>query len=164
MSYKLPTVVLCLFLFACEDQICGPAEIASPGIHVSYTNAAGEEITLGYGEFNASPNNDCTPNVGDTTSITVDGRQVDERSFHLAFCLPRPQSISTSSILLSNADLFTELYVNGTSGNCTIRVDRKKPMNGTITMGGFCDNGTHAGGFSMVFDGDVGGIEKRTTE
>ena len=162
----LLTTFLLFICISCEEEICGPAEIETPQIILQIQE--NNSTSLSFGNFSASPNNDCTPVVGDPTSITVDGSQDDNRSFHLGFCLPRPHKIGNASIDLSNEELFTELYVNGSfrSGNqdCSLRIDRSKAMNGTITFHGLCSEGTHADGFSMTIDGTIGGIQTCSTD
>jgi hypothetical protein len=140
-----------------DDAQCGAADAPSDGVTVAA--GSGEAETAAFGEFHSSPNNDCPPpGGGGAVSLTVQGAQVDPAGVTGFFilCLPRPDDIGGGAISLTDEDRVQLIDLVGeTADGCGLDLDRDRPLEGTITFSGFCDDGTHADGYAMSFDATV---------
>ena len=164
-KYPLSLVIAAAFtIVSCSDsdsEQCGiPSDTgtaAFAGLSVSV-----DDISISYGNFLSSPNNDC-PTDGSPTSLTVTATQTTpdvDTTYFFTICLPRPELLNGNGATLSLANETEAILVdvNGESDGCTYKRDAG-PATGTITSSGFCDNGTHPDGYLLSISGTVPGIE-----
>jgi hypothetical protein len=137
-----------------DDGVCGP-EMAPPD-GVTAETATGASV--GYQGFTSSPNNDCTPPDRMPTSITLDGVQVGQSSFHITFCLPRPDQLGSRAVDIADTDLIEVIDINARlDADCLLVLDRSSPPTGTITFSGYCADGLDDAGYAISFAASVPG-------
>lgn len=140
---------LLLLATACGgDDECG---VASDG---SYPGILLDQIV--YASFTSSPNNDCTPEQGDPTSLTIQGDQLEpEATGFLVLCLPRPFAIENDvSISLDDDQLVQVIDFQGQDvDGCTLQVE--DAAQASASFSGYCDDGAHEAGYVLLLDGTV---------
>lgn len=141
----------------CSDDNCGPRGAPAVGIVASDSG-----VTMTYGNFSGSPNNDCPDPAAPSgvISLTIVGTQSDGTGL-LTLCVGRPD------LLASGAPAFGpdpgQIHVidfNGTANNCTLTIDKTQPPSGVAASSGMCGNGSDAAGFAIQFNAAF--IFKRT--
>ena len=143
----------------CGSDDCGPGDAPANGV----TGQIGSD-TVGFGQFNSSPNNDC--NVpGGGVSLTLDGVQTapTETGVHITFCLPQPAELGKGPVSLADTTMVEVIDVFARVGDCITQIDRRAPPTGTIEFIGYCDGGTHSGGYAISLSGTVSGTRTCTS-
>jgi hypothetical protein len=148
-------------LAGCSGPPCGPG--AEVGSEITVT-AGG--VTLEFGNFTSSANNDCSV-AGSPTSLTIDGVQTspDQPGFFLTLCLPRPDQIDDQSAPLVPGqippgadDLVQVINVNGDlGGGCTLALDSSGVFAAAAHFGGYCGDGLDPAGYAMELTGALPG-------
>jgi len=128
-----------------DDTVCGPGDQPTEAITGEVAS-----MQISYDSFLSSPNNDC-PTDGSPTSITIEARQQGTNR-PLVFCLPRPESIDNTPIAVDDDTLIQVIDSFADVGGCLMSVDRSRPVSGTLTFEGFCDDGQNADGYALTFD------------
>lgn len=132
---------------------CGPGGLVDA---VAVAPTTGDPAT--FGEFHSSANNDCTAPGGGPTSLTIQGTQVDpaDAARFLVLCLPSPDRIGDEPISIADDSLvqLVDLVAVPADG-CRVALDRDRAPSGTITFGGYCDDGSDPAGYSLSFDVQV---------
>ena len=146
-------VLLALVAAGCgNDPVCGPGDVSARGLIV--------ETGLGpltYGDGTSSPNNDC-PVDGAPTSLTIEIVQVDPPTVEeraLVLCLPRPDQIGSEPIDLADDSRIQVIDIFADEADCLISIDRSRPVSGTATFTGFCDDGTAPDGYALGLSGTI---------
>lgn len=144
------------------NEICGPGQAPPDGVTVAIPGA-----TVTYADFTSSPNNDCPPEEGGPTSLTIEATQTDlpaGQRFSLVLCLPRPDQLETDalgavSVALDDDRLVHVIDVSARlADDCRLRRDSTMPPSGSITFAGYCDAGGAAEGYALDFDGSTPGF------
>lgn len=152
-------------LFGCgggDDAACGPGD---PAMYEGITGAAlsGDPVTIAWEGFTSGPNNDCTPDDGGATSLTIQGTQ-PESGFAITFCVPRPDTIGGDPVALVYAseehpgpvevvDMSAML-----DGDCILTKDPDTAPSGTVTFIGLCGDGIDPAGYAISVDANVAGL------
>jgi hypothetical protein len=115
-------------------------------------------VSYSYGGFLAGANNDCPPDAGGPTSITVYGQQPGS-GFSFVICLRKPTEIGAAPISLADTDLLTIFDVNALADDgCDYRLFPGGAATGTIAFDGFC---TRPGAtYNFTLDGTLQGIRR----
>lgn len=144
--------VACALLAGCaDDGNCGPGDAPADGM----TLTVGSD-TVQFERWTSSPNNDCSE-AGHPTSLTVDGIQAGG-SFHVTFCLPRPDELG-GSVDLSDSNLVQVINVAAEINGCTAVKDAMATPTGTAMFTGYCGDGTDKSGYALELDGSVAGTQ-----
>jgi hypothetical protein len=150
----------CALASGCGDdeggEECGAGGQPADGVTIDVGGDA--EASVEFGQFDSSPNNDCTPPGGGPTSLTIQGEQSDpaDPSRFLVFCLPRPDRIADQAIPLDDEERVQLVdLVAAPADGCRLELDRDRPLAGEITFSGFCDDGVHPDGYAMAFSATV---------
>jgi len=140
---------------------CGAGDAGASGV-----TATVDTVTLEFGNFTSSANNDCSV-AGSPTSLTVDGEQTSpaQPSFFLTLCLPRPDRIGGDPVPLVPAqippgadDLAQVVNVNGNlGGDCLVTLDAAGTFDATATFTGYCGDGADPGGYAIALAGTLPG-------
>jgi hypothetical protein len=152
-----PSFLLAGLLAACSassgDGTClGPGD-ATAG---AATLTAGA-TTYSYEGLRWGENNDCPAPGSPVISVTISGPQVgpEPSDLGLAFCLPRPQVITGTPILLSDRNQIELVGASGSAAGCVVAPSFGAIPTGTVTFTGFC---TSAGAsFMMTLAGSIAG-------
>jgi hypothetical protein len=117
-----------------------------------FTVTNGSDVTMTYGTFTSSANNDCTPPdaPAGVVSLTLNANQTGGSSL-VTLCIPRPDKLSKT-----HGQLGTDVQIvdfNGMTNSCTLTLDSAEPPSGTVTADGMCNNGTNKAGFALAFNG-----------
>lgn len=137
-----------------DDAVCGPGDATADGLVVDVGNGT----PLAFGGFTSSPNNDCTPMDRRPTSITIDGTQTGQPSFHTTFCVPRPDGVPSGPIDITDDEVVQVIDVNARiDADCILTLDRTMPASGTVEFVGYCGDGLDPGGYALEFDAMVPG-------
>jgi hypothetical protein len=124
---------------------------------------AGEDGELAIGDIrigglHAGANNDCTPVQGDPTSVTIQGDQTSpDAAGFLVVCLPRPHEITGDPIALDDDRLVQQVQLSARDpDDCALALDEDGALGAaTMTVTGFCDQGTHPDGFAIALGGTL---------
>jgi len=135
---------------------CGPGDAPAAGVSTTV-----DGVTILYGGFDSSPNNDCTA-PGGPTSLSIHGFQSEPAPsvpFSITFCLPRPDQVGSEPVSLANAELVEVVDVSAElEGGCILVLDRSTPPSGTIRFAGYCGSGLSESGYAIELDGAVAGL------
>ena len=136
---------------------CGTMGAAMDGFVASGTGAQGA-ISLTFGTFKSSPNNDCrvtAPNG--VVSLTIEGTQMGG-SGALVLCIPRPDLLETGTQPLGSGGSDVQ-YLGGsftaTDASCSYTYDATMSPSGTVKAEHECNNGTSSAGFAIEVDGTI---------
>lgn len=137
-----------LLTTGCSDD-CGPGGAPKIGLVVSSS-----EVSLTYGNLTSGANNDCRdPMAPDgVISLTIDGTQMDGTSI-ITLCMPRPDLVAKGEQPLGTGLRIIDL--NGEKDGCTYTFEASRPVTGTVSVSGMCDNGTNAAGYALTIDGNI---------
>lgn len=134
-----------------DDGDCGPGDAPTDGM----TLTVGSDVVQ-FDRWTSSPNNDC-PEAGHPTSLTVDGIQAGG-SFHVTFCLPRPDELG-GSVDLSDDSLIQVITVSAEINGCTVSKDAQATPSGSATFTGYCGDGSSSAGYALELAGSVSGTQ-----
>jgi len=158
MRTALLLLLLALPAACGNDTPCGPGDAPDNGLTADL--GAGEQLT--FGGFTSSANNDCSV-AGSPTSLTVDGVQMGQSSFHITFCLPRPDQIGAGAIDLTDDTRVQIININGDlGGGCLLTQNPGGTLSGTISFVGFCKDGGDPAGYAIQLAGTVPGFRACT--
>jgi hypothetical protein len=135
-----------------SDDSCGPGSAPASGLV-----ASGGAATLTFGNLTGGLNNDCpasNPPAG-VVSMTIFGAQTGGDGA-IALCVSRPDLLAGGSQALGADVAGSEIRLidlNGKVSDCRYNVDRAKPITGTATSKGMCDNGNDPSGFALTLNG-----------
>ena len=145
------------------EPVCGAGDAPADGL-----TAVEGGVTIRYGDFMASANNDCPAPGGGVTSVTVFGHQIEPTgNAVIAFCLPRPDALSGEIDLVPvhepalDSDRVQVVDVEGVP-DADCRWSFEGEPDGTATFEGFCDNGAHADGFALTLDATLPAVKTCT--
>ncbi len=135
-------------------ESCGPGDAPATGLV-----AAGDQVTLTYGNFSAGLNNDCPESDAPEgiISMTIQGTQTDGTGI-LTFCVPRPDRLAKEDLAFDLDVAGSEIHVidvEGSTSTCTLSFDRTRPPTGIANTDGLCDNGAGTAGFAFTANGAV---------
>lgn len=125
----------------CSGPTCGPGD--APDTLV----ASSGEISLTYGHFYASPNNDCG-----VSSLTIFASQTDASGQLLTLCVPDPDKLANAPQALGDIQI---VDFNGAENGCSYSFDSSRPPSGTVSVAGLCDSGRNHAGFALTLMGGV---------
>lgn len=135
------------------DETCGPGAAVDA---VDVATTTGEPVV--FGEFHSSANNDCTAPGAGPTSLTIQGTQVDplDPSRFLVLCLPSPDLIDDQPVSIADDSLVQLIDLVAMPADlCRVELDRDRAPSGTVSFGGYCDDGGDPAGYSLSFDVQV---------
>jgi hypothetical protein len=145
------TLVVASLLGACGDDTCGPGDAPDVGIL-----ASSADVTLKYGTLFSGQNNDCPDPAAPAgvVSVTIQGSQQDGTGL-LTLCVGRPDLLAAGPIPLGTAGARI-IDMNGDdAAGCMYAFDSSRPVAGTVSSKGLCDNGADAAGYALTVDGNV---------
>ncbi len=158
MRPALLLVLLALPAACGDDTPCGPGDAPDNGLVADL--GGGDQLT--FGSFTSSANNDCSV-AGSPTSLTVNGVQMGQPSFHVTFCLPRPDQIGGAAIELTDDSRVQVININADlGGGCLLTMDPAGSPSGTITFVGYCSDGSDPAGYAIQLAGTVPGFRTCT--
>lgn len=118
--------------------------------------AAGDAVTMTYGQLVAGLNNDCPVSDAPSgvVSMTIEAVQSDGQG-RITLCIPRPDQLADQALALGTANgAAVQIFdFAGTANNCTLAIDASRAVGGTASTTGLCGNGADPGGFALVLDG-----------
>jgi hypothetical protein len=135
----------------CSDDCGPPSNASAQGLIVSSA-----DVKLTYGNITTSPNNDCRDPMAPAgvISLTLEGSQVDAATTRLlTLCIPRPDLLAKMDTAFG--DNIRIIDLNGEKDGCTYEYESARPATGTVHAIGMCDNGTHAAGYALGFEGNL---------
>lgn len=138
-------------LSACGDDTCGPGVAPDFGIL-----ASSADVTLNYGNLRSGQNNDCPDPAAPSgvISLTIQGMQLNGPGL-LTLCVGRPDLLADGSIPLGLAGARI-IDLNGDDdAGCMYAFDSSRPVTGTVSSTGLCDNGADTSGYALTVDGNV---------
>ena len=135
------------------DQ-CGPGSASMRGLTVT-----GPEVTLTYGALTSGLNNDCPASnaPAGVVSLTIFGTQALGGGA-ITLCISRPDLLAKGSQELGHDAAPSAVRIvdlNADADICFYTIDRSKPITGTATASGLCDNGNDPAGFALTLDGTL---------
>lgn len=139
-----------LLVAGCGDDDCGPSpEATAQGLTLSSA-----DVTLTYGNFTSSANNDCRdPMAPDgVISLTLEGTQTGTSQL-ITLCIVRPDLLTKMDTQIGDGLRIIDLY--GEKDGCTYMYVGSPPATGTVHSSGMCDNGTNDAGYGLAFDGNL---------
>lgn len=129
----------------CGDDSCGPGGAPSSGL------IAGDvDNKLTFGNLASGANHDC-PTEPTVEPLTISGSQTDGTGL-VTLCISRPDR------LMAGAQLGTDVHVidlNGTFNMCDYVFESTRPISGTVTGTGVCNNGLDPAGYALTFDAHI---------
>jgi hypothetical protein len=137
----------------CSDDSCGPGGAEEYG-----TLLSSSEVTLTFGALTSSQNNDCpdtvTPAPDGVVSLTLEGVQKDGPG-RITLCISRPDLLADGQPLGTPIGVHI-IDLNGDDANgCHYAINSLRPIAGTATAKGLCDNGASKSGWALTIDGNV---------
>jgi len=138
----------------CSDDTCGPGGAPATGLV-----AAGDQVTLTYGNLSGLAGNDCPdPSAPEgVISRSIEGTQTDGTGL-ITLCVPRPDLLMsgprTLGTITSQADVRI-VDLQGMASGCTFTLDSSQQPTGTATATGVCADGADPAGFALALDGSV---------
>jgi hypothetical protein len=150
LSTQISTLFLAVLVAGCSDSASTCGSQGSPGDGLTVTVDTTE---LRYEQLLASANNDCpAPDAPEkVVSLTVSGHQVGGLS-PLTLCIARPDLL-TDAVPLGTAVEIVD--VSAELKDCSFSFSRTTPPTGTVSSEGYCDDGTHPDGFTLVVSGEL---------
>jgi hypothetical protein len=134
------------------DAAAGPVTITASGTTFSYDG-------LRWGE-----NNDCPAPGTAVISVTISGPQVgpEPSDLGIAFCLPRPDTITSAPIALSDRTQIELVGASGSAEGCVVGPAFGAMPTGTVSFAGLCT--TAGASFTMTLSGSIEGTRTCATE
>jgi hypothetical protein len=148
-------VAVAAALAGCGDgEKCGPGTASKTGI-----TATADNVTLTWGTFTSGLNNDCPDSAAPAgvVSVTIFGFQSGGAG-SITLCVSRPDLLADGSQTLGHDSATAQVRIvdlNGDADVCTYTIDRTKPITGTATASGLCDNASDPAGFAITLDATV---------
>jgi hypothetical protein len=139
-------------LAGCGDgENCGPGTASKTGL-----TATGDNVALTWGTLTSGLNNDCPDSAAPAgvVSVTIFGFQSGGAG-SITLCVSRPDLLADGSQTLGHDAASAQVRIvdlNGDADICTYTIDRSKPVTGTATASGLCDNGSDPAGFAVTLD------------
>jgi hypothetical protein len=134
-------------LVACGDDVCGPGDAPAFGLV-----AGNDDVALVFGNITSGLNNDCPDPMAPAgiVSMTLQGMQQGGPGL-LTLCIGRPDLIAKQELTFGTAVRIIDL--NGEVEGCTYSIDSLRPVLGSASASGLCDNGADAAGYALTVDG-----------
>jgi hypothetical protein len=145
-------VAIAAVLAGCGDgETCGPGTASKTGL-----TATGDNVALTWGTLTSGLNNDCPDSAAPAgvVSVTVFGFQSGGAG-SITLCVSRPDLLADGSQTLGHDSATAQVRIvdlNGDADICTYTIDRTKPVTGTATASGLCDNASDPAGFAITLD------------
>ena len=139
-------------LAGCGDgETCGPGGASKTGL-----TATGDNVALTWGTLTSGLNNDCPDSAAPAgvVSVTIFGFQSGGAG-SITLCVSRPDRLAEGSQTLGHDSASAQVRIvdlNGDADVCTYTIDRDKPVTGTATASGLCDNANDPAGFAITLD------------
>jgi len=155
--HSATSLLLLAPLVACgggDGDSCGPGGAPASGL---VATVSGTPLT--FGQLTSGLNNDCpasNPPAG-VVSMTIFGTQTGG-SGAIALCVSRPDLLADGSQALGPDAAGSEVRIIDLTGDvsaCSYSVDRAKPITGTVTSKGMCNNGNDPSGFALTLSGTL---------
>ena len=145
------TSLVALATAGCSDDACGPGNAKQSGLL-----ASSADVVLNFGALTSGPNNDCPDGTAPAgvTSLTIQGIQLDGPGL-LTLCIPRPDKLQNDPLPLGMVDGVRIIDLNGTVEGCTYEFESLRPVSGTVSTTGMCDNGQTTAGYALIVDGSL---------
>ncbi len=139
----------------CSDDACGPGGAPASGLV-----ASSDLVALTYGGLSGLLGNDCPDPAAPegVISLSIEGRQADDPSGLITFCIPRPDLLMQGDRTLGHTTSSADVRIVDLRGNadgCAYEIDRTQPPTGAAQATGVCDNGDSPDGFALSLDGAV---------
>jgi len=139
----------------CSDDACGTGGAPRAGLV-----AAGEDVSLDFGELSGLLGNDCPDPAAPAgvISLSIEGRQTGDPAGLVTLCIPRPDLLMEGDRSLGTTTSAADVRIidlRGSSNNCMLSLDSTQPPTGTARATGVCDNGDSPDGFALVLDGGI---------
>jgi hypothetical protein len=136
----------------CSDDACGTSGAPRTGLV-----AAGDSVSLEFGELSSLLGNDCPDPAAPAgvISLSIEGRQTGDPAGLITLCVPRPDLLMEGDRALGTATSTADVRIidlRGSSNNCTLSLDTAQPPSGAAQATGVCDNGDSPDGFALVLD------------
>jgi hypothetical protein len=142
-----------LLAFGCGDDSCGPGGAQAFGTYLSSS-----DVTLLFGGMTYSQNNDCpdtvTPAPDGVVSLTLEGTQ-NTGMGRITLCIPRPDLLAGGQPLGTALGVHIIDLSGDDDNGCHYAINSLRPITGTATSTGLCDNGASKAGFALTVDGNV---------
>lgn len=137
-----------LVLVACGDDVCGPGSAPEFGLA-----ASSADVTLVFGGLVSGQNNDC-PDASapaGVISLTLQGMQQNGPGL-ITVCIPRPDLLAKEPAMLGSVSARI-IDLNGEADGCSYAFESTRPVAGTLSASGLCDNGANKAGYAITVDG-----------
>jgi hypothetical protein len=148
-------VAIAALLAGCGDgEKCGAGTASRTGL-----TATGDNVALTWGTLTSGLNNDCpdTTAPAGVVSLTIFGFQSGGAGA-ITLCVSRPDLLADGSQALGHDAASAQVRIvdlNGDADICTYTIDRTKPVAGTATASGLCDNGRDPAGYAITLDATI---------
>jgi hypothetical protein len=133
-------------LAGCSDDTCGPGDAPDNGLV-----AGDQDQKLTFGGLRSSANHDCPDAEKPELSVSIMGSQTDGQGL-LTLCIPRPDKLQDGLPLGTGVQI---IDLRGQFNGCDYAIETARPVQGTVSGKGVCDNGTNNAGYALVFDGHI---------
>lgn len=135
-------------LSGCSSDECGPGDAPDSGLVAGDVN---NNVT--FGSLTAGANNDCPDPAAPSgiISVTINGVQTNGGTGLLTLCVPRPDKLAEGLTLGSGVKI---IDLTGEGNGCTYKLESTRPVTGTATATGVCDNG-QSGNYALTIDGKI---------
>jgi hypothetical protein len=88
-------------------------------------------------------------------SLTLSGVQKDGPGL-ITLCISRPDLIAVGEVPLSTMGTGVRIIdLSAESMGCTYALESLRPVLGTATTTGMCENGTHKNGYALTVEGNL---------
>jgi len=147
---SITSLVVSLAASGCGDDSCGPGDASDTGLQLSSA-----DVQITFGGITSGANNDCpAPDAPDgVISLTLQGLQVDGPG-RVTLCVSRPDLLQKGPVALGGTSVLI-IDLKGDVGGCMYDYESMRPVSGTVSAEGYCDNGTNSAGYALVVDGNV---------
>jgi len=135
----------------CSDN-CGPG-----GAQAFSLLASDASTALEWGNLSSSANNDCPDGAAPAgvVSLTLTGVQKDGPGL-ITLCISRPDLLAVGEVPLSTTGNGVRIIdLSADSMGCMYALESLRPVLGTATSTGMCDNGTNKNGYALTVDGNL---------
>jgi hypothetical protein len=140
---------------AAAASACGPGTTCGTDKAPTYgLMASGNAVSLLYGAFSASANNDC-PMPGapsGVVSLTLEGSQMGGGGI-MTICVPRPDLLASEELAIGASVQIIDF--TGTASDCDYMLDPASTPSGSAKGIDECNNGTNKNGFALEVTGSA---------
>lgn len=131
-----------------DDAACGPGNAQDAGLL-----ASSADVVLNFTNLTSGPNNDCPDGTAPSgvTSLTIQGTQLEGNGL-ITLCIPRPDLLTKGPLQFGTDVRIIDLSGNDMAG-CNYDIERLRPLTGSASATGLCDNGASSAGFALTVNG-----------